>query len=714
LAVEVHQAVDSTIDLIFDAELTADTETFIGSGESWFYSDTCLEPAVLPSDPVSVIQRPLINIPVIQIPGGTFSIDCVEEQVTTGWTATAYDEWGTYPLVIDPTWIAKLGRWNIEAQLPAGIPTGQYGLRVEADGGVFDEVKNAIKVVPQFKDEYCFIHITDSHTPEYCSGYDSAQDLADLIGDINIINPEFVLLTGDGVNRGQYEDQWEVFQRLLGESLVPIYFVPGNHETCTWCDDVRDRLNFWKYFGWTYLNPDIPGNGGPYTQDYSFDYGNDYYVGLETYYHFIDRSTWVAEYGKRSLTDMQLDWLETDLQQASACDARILFYHFDFQYQDDPPPPPCTSDLEVILIAYDVTACFYGHGHQNIEMSCGDTDLFMTGNSVGADNPCYFRVVKMEDGTVVDHPFLARQPAQGEYIDLSYFPDDSGQHETVTATIYNGYSSSFDNARVDFRVPRSGGSYEVDLGTVRRIIDTGELFIYVVNFPPPTSSTVTITIRPVATPTPTETPTQTATETPTESPTATPTRTPTPTNTPTVTPTPTITPTPTVTPTQPTPTNTLTVTPTLSITLTPTVTPTHQPTGIPTSTPTSPPSTPTATPVPPAENVLNGTSFKEGEQLVATFKLNEPIERMFDVYAVLVMPNGKMMNARTLDRPVRPLARKVKRLPAGFTYQLMSKTIPRGAPKGEYELAVVFFDATKPYRSRADAFLDVSSKFTIN
>jgi hypothetical protein len=112
--------------------------------------------------------------------------------------------------------------------------------------------------------------------------------------------------------------------------------------------------------------------------------------------------------------------------------------------------------------------------------------------------------------------------------------------------------------------------------------------------------------------------------------------------------------------------------------------------------------------------VLNGTSFKEGEQLVATFKLNEPIERMFDVYAVLVMPNGKMMNARTLDRPVRPLARKVKRLPAGFTYQLMSKTIPRGAPKGEYELAVVFFDATKPYRSRADAFLDVSSKFTIN
>ena len=137
------------------------------------------------------------------------------------------------------------------------------------------------------------------------------------------------------------------------------------------------------------------------------------------------------------------------------------------------------------------------------------------------------------------------------------------------------------------------------------------------------------------------------------------------------------------------------------------------PTPTPTITPTSPPSTPTATPVPPAENVLNGTSFKAGEQLVATFKVNEPIERLFDVYAVLIMPGGKMLNARTLNTPLKPVATKVNGLPAGFTCPILSKTIPAGAPKGEYEIAVVFFDATKPYRGRADAFLDVSSGITI-
>jgi hypothetical protein len=111
--------------------------------------------------------------------------------------------------------------------------------------------------------------------------------------------------------------------------------------------------------------------------------------------------------------------------------------------------------------------------------------------------------------------------------------------------------------------------------------------------------------------------------------------------------------------------------------------------------------------------VLNGTSFKAGEQLVATFKLNEPIEKLFTVYAVLVMPNGRMLNARTLNTPLKPVAKNVRRLDAGFTYKILSTTIPRGAPKGHYEIVVAFFDATKPFHGRSDAFLEASAKFSI-
>ncbi len=162
----------------------------------------------------------------------------------------------------------------------------------------------------------------------------------------------------------------------------------------------------------------------------------------------------------------------------------------------------------------------------------------------------------------------------------------------------------------------------------------------------------------------------------------------------------------------------------LAKTPTPTETPTQTPTETPTSTPTptrmptqgpeptdTPVPTATPTPLPTAVLELNGTSFTVGNQLVATF--NEPIDRLFTVYAVLVMPNGKMLNARTLDVPLKPVAARVNGLPAGFAYQILSKMIPPGAPKGGYELVVVFFDPKKPITGRGDAFLGVSAKFAI-
>ncbi|MEJ2746113.1 MAG: PQQ-binding-like beta-propeller repeat protein [bacterium] len=110
---------------------------------------------------------------------------------------------------------------------------------------------------------------------------------------------------------------------------------------------------------------------------------------------------------------------------------------------------------------------------------------------------------------------------------------------------------------------------------------------------------------------------------------------------------------------------------------------------------------------------LNDASFRTGEQFVAIFKLNQPIERQFTAYAVLIMPGGKMLNARTLDVPLKPVASNVNGLPAGFTYPLLSVKVPPGAPKGEYELVAVFFDPSEPITGRPDAFLDVSARFTV-
>jgi len=111
---------------------------------------------------------------------------------------------------------------------------------------------------------------------------------------------------------------------------------------------------------------------------------------------------------------------------------------------------------------------------------------------------------------------------------------------------------------------------------------------------------------------------------------------------------------------------------------------------------------------------LNATSFKLGEQFIAVFRLNEPIEQEFTVYAVCVTPKGTMLNVTTLDKALKPVASNVNGLPAGFTATL-ARPVPKikGEGMGECEIIVAFFDPSKPITGRPDAFLEASAKYTV-
>jgi hypothetical protein len=116
---------------------------------------------------------------------------------------------------------------------------------------------------------------------------------------------------------------------------------------------------------------------------------------------------------------------------------------------------------------------------------------------------------------------------------------------------------------------------------------------------------------------------------------------------------------------------------------------------------------------PPVLVMLNRASFRAGELFQATFQLNESITQNFTAYAVVILPDGSMLNALSLDRPVRPVATDVPGLSAPFTYLMINRYIPDGAPAGDYEVVVAFFDPEQPIRSRADALLETSIPFAI-
>ncbi len=135
-----------------------------------------------------------------------------------------------------------------------------------------------------------------------------------------------------------------------------------------------------------------------------------------------------------------------------------------------------------------------------------------------------------------------------------------------------------------------------------------------------------------------------------------------------------------------------------------------QPTPTPTTTPTP---VPTPTPQPQAETELNGSYLTHGSQFIAIFRLNQSIERPLTAYAVIILPNGRKLNALTLSPALKPVATGLPRLNAPFSSLLLQTVIPPGAPLGDYEVVVAFFDPLKPIRCREDAFLEASASFTV-
>jgi tetratricopeptide (TPR) repeat protein len=150
--------------------------------------------------------------------------------------------------------------------------------------------------------------------------------------------PHFVLRTGDLVERGSVEKQWDLIYFRPAARLIrhaAVFAALGNHE--------HHARQFFDYFS-------LPGN----EQWYSFDYGNAHFVALDSDLRYLREGS------------EQIHWLEKDLA-ASRADWKIVFFHH----------PPFTASmryytadrlarqrlLHPILEKYDVDLVFSGHDH---------------------------------------------------------------------------------------------------------------------------------------------------------------------------------------------------------------------------------------------------------------------------------------------------------------------------------------------------------------
>lgn len=397
------------------------------------------------ADTLRIIQSPIINIPAIALPGDSISIDVLlrpGEQVIFLSLL-----WGDREseLSFREGKEATFASWRrIRAKLPESMLYGMYDIKVYSNGNPGTDIsENALYVIPEYKEKYTFIQVTDTHLPSHKFWGDSGvesdssemDDFREVIRDINLINPAFVLHTGDLINDGELEalgvPAISRGKKILKELNVPVFLVPGNHDLGGWdatpAPDGTARRFWWQYFGWRALNNTAPNAVN--TQNYAFRYGADAYIGMESYVNY-DR--WREDiYGYQGFTATQMNWLNTTLAAHQDAEMKVLFYHYDFEEQLD-------------LKNLGVDAAFWGHRHFNLgNVNSYPLDL---GTGTTCDGKRWYRIVKVENHQI-ERTWSIQAGDQGEVLREIYSAD------AQSVTLSNNSVMDFENCLVRFPLP---------------------------------------------------------------------------------------------------------------------------------------------------------------------------------------------------------------------------------------------------------------------
>ena len=233
------------------------------------------------------------------------------------------------------------------------------------------------------------------------------------IGKINNINPAFVIVTGDLITSNSDMGMTATYKSYAAgiNPGIPIYTLPGNH-------DISEPSNITKY-NWWLANLAYPTNiANPW---YSFTYGNDIFICLETGVLRSPGGTGLV--GKDT---EQMSWLTNTLRDANAAGYahKFVFTHIPLCLSsvDEPEntsgfnlPIPLRQQLLSLFHQYKVTAVFSGHKHTNAYVKDGDLELITTSSCTcglgGTPFPPGIRIINV----YADH-------IEQEYLELTSLP----------------------------------------------------------------------------------------------------------------------------------------------------------------------------------------------------------------------------------------------------------------------------------------------------
>lgn len=231
---------------------------------------------------------------------------------------------------------------------------------------------------------FFFIQVSDPQFGffEANNGFGKETELYEkAVKEINRLNPDFVVVTGDFVNNKDDKLQIAEFKRITAKinSKIPVYYSPGNHD-----------------IGQSPTQKIIDSFISDYGYDkFSFKHKNSVFIGLNSC--IIKANTPVLE-------QLQFDWLKKELSKAKGAKHIILFCHYPFFINafDEPDtyfniPVETRNRYLSLFKENNVDAVFAGHLHNNGFAKYYDMEMVTT-SAVGkplAKVPSGIRIVKV-------------------------------------------------------------------------------------------------------------------------------------------------------------------------------------------------------------------------------------------------------------------------------------------------------------------------------
>jgi 3',5'-cyclic AMP phosphodiesterase CpdA len=231
---------------------------------------------------------------------------------------------------------------------------------------------------------FFFIQITDPQFGffESNNGFSKETELYEkAVNQINILHPDFVVITGDLVNNKDDKSQIAEFKRITSKinPSIPVWYSPGNHD-----------------IGQIPSQPDI--------DHFVYEYGHDRFSFTHKNCKFIGINSCLIKSNIPELEQLQFEWLNKELYDAAGMNHIIIFSHYPFFINAfDEPETYSNIPIEIrnryleIFKKFKVDAIFAGHLHSNASSNFGRMEMVTT-SSVGkplAKAPSGFRIVKV-------------------------------------------------------------------------------------------------------------------------------------------------------------------------------------------------------------------------------------------------------------------------------------------------------------------------------